>query len=384
MDRVELAYLRHLLSLDHPIFGLARTRLGYVLLDRAGMAQLLARLEGRTPWGAPDRLSKISRNLSEARRRCESDLRRLAMARCLPARLSHMLHRHLPAELTYFNVGHSNLTDRVLSAVSQATNTQVGVFIHDTIPLDYPIYQRPGTVDKFARMLKRVAVWADWIICNSHQTARDLERHLSADQFTAQTLVAHLGIDLSKPGMDWPKPPGFDLDRPYFVTLGTIEPRKNHALLLNLWQELAKDRMSPMPQLLICGARGWQNEAVFARLDTDPQMGVDIFELPGLHDEEVACALQSSAGLLFPSYAEGFGLPAVEAAALGVPVLCGNLPVFREFLYDFPFYAPIEQLYAWKVQIVEMVADRQAGRTKQPLAPPNWDTHFQNVLERMK
>ncbi|MDA0962790.1 MAG: glycosyltransferase family 1 protein, partial [Proteobacteria bacterium] len=82
-------------------------------------------------------------------RRAESDLRRLARARCLPARLGAMLARHLPPRSVYLNVGHTNLTDRVLSAVRGVEGARIVAMVHDTIPLDFPDLQRPGTVPDF-------------------------------------------------------------------------------------------------------------------------------------------------------------------------------------------------------------------------------------------
>lgn len=96
VDRVELAYLRHLLQEPQPLFGLVRSTLGYVLLDARGMRLLSTRLAGDQPWGAADRLSWFARKKGPHVQRAESDLRRFALARCTPQRLGWMLTRHLP------------------------------------------------------------------------------------------------------------------------------------------------------------------------------------------------------------------------------------------------------------------------------------------------
>ncbi|MBW4981090.1 glycosyltransferase family 4 protein [Mameliella sp. CS4] len=366
VDRVEFAYLTHLFQ-HGPLWGLVRSSLGYVLLDTRGCVALRDRIAAQN-WGAPDRLSRIKRGLDPIRMRAESDLRRLCVARCLPLRLGAMLRRHLPRGLTYVNTGHTNLTDRVLSAL-QGIDAPVTVFIHDTIPLDVPQYQRPGTVDRFRHFLNRAAR-ADLLVCNSHQTETDLARHLPAERLP-QTISAPLGLDLRTPT----QAPDGPWQAPYFVTLGTIEPRKNHALLLDLWEEI------PEAHLLICGSRGWENHAVFARLDARPPR---VHELPGLDDGQVAALLQGSAGMLFPSFAEGYGLPPVEAAALGVPLLLNNLPIYWEVLGDIPVYADVADKYLWRKEISRMAADHQAGRTRAEqaprFAPPTWAAHFKTVL----
>ncbi|WP_305967902.1 MULTISPECIES: glycosyltransferase family 1 protein [unclassified Mameliella] len=366
VDRVEFAYLTHLLR-HGPLWGLIRTSLGYALLDAQGCAALRDRIATGN-WGETDRLSRIKRGLDPMRARAESDLRRLCVARCLPLRLSAMLRRHLPRGITYVNTGHTNLTDRVLSAL-QGIDARVTVFIHDTIPLDVPQYQRPGTAHRFRLFLNRAAR-ADLLVCNSRRTEEELARHLPAQRLP-QTISAPLGLDLTEPT----QAPVGPWTSPYFVTLGTIEPRKNHALLLDLWKDM------PGAHLLICGSRGWENHAVFQRLDAHPPR---VHELPGLDDGQVGALLQGSAGLLFPSLAEGYGLPPVEAAALGVPLLLNNLPVYWEVLGDIPVYADVADHYLWLNEISRMAADHQAGRTravKAPrFAPPTWEAHFKTVL----
>lgn len=383
VDRVERAYLDHLLTLDAPLFGLVRTAYGFALLDRAGMQALRDRFAGRAGWGRADMLSRLRRGLPQARKQAEADVRRLAIARCLPARLGAMLRRHLPRAGVYMNVGHANLTDRVLAAVRHGAGARIAVMIHDTIPLDHPHYQRPEVVARFAPMLRRVRARADWIICNSGDTADDVRRHMSEWGPVPDRIIAHLGVDVPVPAHDWPYPAGFDPSRPWFVTIGTIEPRKNHGLLLDVWAALARDGAKPMPQLVICGSRGWMNDAVFARLDGDAAMGRDVFEVPGLSDAQIAAVLTGSLGLLFPSLAEGFGLPPAEAAALGVPVICNDLPVYHEILGDIPVYAKGDGIYPWIKGIEAALAANNTGRHVVEGVVPDWGDHFNTVLSKL-
>lgn len=380
VDRVERAYLDHLLTLDTPLFALVRTSYGFALLDRPGVEKLRARLIGAVPWGRADRLSRMRRGLPERRQRAEADVRRLAADRCLPVRLTRMLSRGLPTGAIYFNIGHSNLTDRVLTAVKLGAGGRVAVFVHDTIPVDYPAFQRAGVPERFGAMLRRVRARADWIICNSHQTGRDIARVMGAWGQVPPVIVAHLGVNRPNPAKAWPRPAGFDPARPHFVTVGTIEPRKNHGFLLDLWAGLVREGIRPVPQLLICGSRGWNNEAVFARLNSDPMMGRDVFEMPGLDDDALSGAMAASRGLLFPSHAEGYGLPAVEAAWLGIPVLCNDLAVFREILGDIPVYASTDDIYPWHQRIMAILADDRAGTVKRMTEGPHWAGHFNTVL----
>ncbi len=382
IDRVEFAYLKHVVDEATPAFGLVRSSLGYVLLDKAGMASLLDRFEGRTDWGSADLLSLSARKKSDHVRRAESALRKLCVARCLPSRLGRMLRSYLPEGVIYLNVGHSNLTDRTLWALRHDIPAHIVVFVHDTIPLDFPQHQRSGTPETFRAKLKRVQRFADQVIYNSADTQMRAEGYMRAWGDVPKGVVAPLGVTIAPPDPS-ALPFTIDAKTPYFVTVGTIEPRKNHKLLLDVWNSLS-DMMPPadIPKLYICGTRGWNNEEVFARLDALPENG-PVTELPGLSDGALSALLKGAKAMLFPSIAEGYGLPPIEAAALGTPVICLDLPVYREVLGDIPVYlkAPDRYLLTNLVQSlskglkVEQISEPSGGFT-----PPTWDDHFRLAL----
>jgi glycosyltransferase involved in cell wall biosynthesis len=375
VDRVEMAYLRRLVADDVPAFGLVRTSLGYVLFDRAGMGALAQRLDGVVSWSTPDLRSRLARGQTAVQRAAQTDVRKLAIARTLPRGLATMLRRHLPQGTTYLNTGHSNLTDRVLQA-AQGLGGRIGVFVHDVIPLEYPQYQRPETVEPFRAKMRRVQACADVIICNSADTLDRAGRLMAQWGPVPEGIVAHLGTDPSVPQPDL-LPDDLPPAGPYFVSVGTIEPRKNHALLLDVWDAMGAEA----PTLVICGARGWNNAAVFARLDS--RTDTRVIERAGLSDGAVAALLAGSCGLLFPSFAEGYGLPPVEAAALGVPVVANDLPVIREILGNIPVYVPADDRYLWEKTIKDMAEAGSQGREKSQFQAPGWSQHFNTVLRSL-
>ena len=372
VDRVELAYLARFLSDDAPCFGLARTAYGYLLLDRAGLQGLQDRIDGRSGWGPPDVLSRFLRGRSMAGKRAEADFRRLAIARATPWRLSRLLAK-LPAPCSYFNVGHSNLTTRALSGMN-AKGIDINVLVHDVIPLEYPQYQRPGTVKPFQDKLQRVQKWADRVIYNSADTQRRSEARMAEWGAVPNGIVAHLGTVTPQSDLS-ALPVGLPPEGPYFVTVGTIEPRKNHAFLLDIWDALGADA----PLLLICGTRGWNNEALFARLDS---LGPDsrVRELPDLSDAALGALVQNAAGALFPSLAEGFGLPPLEALMLETRVLCNDLEVLHEFLSDKPVYASVSDQYQWLRVIKKWASAPEIDDTLTGFKGPTWQNHFNSVL----
>ncbi len=182
--------------------------------------------------------------------------------------------------------------------------------------------------------------------------------------------------------------PKRDPDQPArFVMLGTIEPRKNHDLMLNVWEGfVATPPAVGIPRLTIVGSRGWAGAQVFERLDALKATG-HVEEIADASDEEAADILAGASGLLFPSAAEGFGLPALEATLQGIPCLCTPLDVFEEVLGEIPVYLAAGEDHRWRDNIIRlMLASEQKNEqaridtqvSKQGL--PNWENHFKNVL----
>ncbi|MCX7558309.1 glycosyltransferase family 1 protein [Sulfitobacter sp. F26204] len=373
VDRVERAYLDHFINEEIPAFGLMRTALGYVLLDQEGLIAFQQRLNGDLEWGPVDALSRFSKGRDQALMQAESDVRRQALARCLPMRLRRMLQRQLPAGFAYYNTGHSNLTERVLNSVKYASGT-IDVLIHDVIPLEYPEYQTPNTVDPFRDKMKRVQRLADRVIYNSQDTRCRTENVMRNWGKVPAGIVAHLGTIV--PDADPATIPSeMQPTSPYFITVGTIEPRKNHVFLLDLWERLGPDA----PLLLICGSRGWNNKVVFDRLD-GLQKNARVREIAGLDDGALAALVQGSAGLLFPSHAEGFGLPPIEALLLGTRVLCNDLTVLREILGEQANFAPVSEPELWLKTIQSWKNAPPTANKDTNFVGPNWTDHFKTVL----
>jgi len=173
------------------------------------------------------------------------------------------------------------------------------------------------------------------------------------------------------------------------VMLGTLEARKNHLLMLRLWQRLVATDPAMAPRLLLIGRRGWENQAVFNLLDRCPELRGHVRECPGLNDAQVQALLRGARALLNPSFAEGYGLPVAEALALGVPVLASDLPAHREVAGTAAeFLDPLDGP-AWLQAILDYAQPQSkrrsaARRALRRFRPPQWQTHFEQVLDRLR
>jgi len=384
VDRVESAYLAHFPTLPHPVFGLVRSKLGFLLLNHQAMSAFQRLVTAQTPLPPADLLSRLSRMRQPLLARAETAVRRLALVRCRPQTLSQTLRQILPDGFTYFNTGHANLNPKTLTAIKSGGATHMRFLVHDTIPLDHPEFTRPDTIASFDKKMAAIAAHADTVIHTAQTTRAATERHFARHGRIPPGLVAPLGITALKPSAVPPRP------HPYFVTLGTIEPRKNHAFLLDIWEAMHRTLpLQNIPHLLILGRRGWSNEPVFDRLNTLPFRNQTLFELPNLPDDTVANLLAHARGLLFPSHVEGYGLPPLEAASLGTAVIVPPLAIYHETLGNYPVYATLNDSYSWMETIIRLADDQkeqgQAGQVQKSASEnmvkiPQWDTHFKIAL----
>jgi len=281
----------------------------------------------------------------------------------------------------YLNLGHTGLdSDGFRKWVGKAAVRPV-YFVHDLIPLTDPEFCRAGEADRHRARMRTVLSTAAGIIGNSEATLDELARFASAESLPCPpALAAWLGWTPIEPSPSRSPAPG----RPTFVTLGTIEARKNHLLLLNIWKGLVARMGADAPRLLIIGQRGWEAEQVFNILDRDAALRDHLIELNHCADRELANHLDSARALVFPSKAEGYGLPLIEALALGVPVIASDLPVFREIGQGVPLLLDPADETSWEAAIFDFAQPKSAARAAQlqrlaGFRPPTWDDHFQRV-----
>ncbi|SFA47017.1 Glycosyltransferase involved in cell wall bisynthesis [Paracoccus halophilus] len=376
IDRVEAEWLAHLQCRPHLL--LCRVPRGQLLLPPRAGAEILrwSRGEGLADLPPPALLERL-RGARDPRARARAALRGMALARL--GRDAGGLARHLrghPQPASYVNVGHANLLPGLWDNLRDLRRI---VLIHDTIPLDHPEFTRAGQSAKFRARFAAAVGRADLILTISQATRDDVLRWRKTLGLpdAAPVEAVPIGTRLAAASGD----PGIDTHGPFFVTLGTIEPRKNHALLLDAWQELGR-RLPPdrMPRLYIIGRRGWENHEVFSRLDRMPADG-PVRELADLDDGAVAHLLLRSHGLLMPSRAEGFGLPLTEAAGRGIAVLSAPLPAARELLGDYARYLSPDAPGDWADAVADLA--KGAPQRSQPLAVRDWPGYFRDIGARL-
>ena len=279
-----------------------------------------------------------------------------------------------------FNTSHTGLESPNYAWLLRRMGTRTIVVIHDLIPITHPEYCRLGEYEThIVRMRCAVRVGAG-LVANSQHTLADLQAFCQKQDLTCPPAIAAL----LAPGLPDIAPGGRPMAAPYFVVLSTIEPRKNHWMLLQLWRRLVETMGSSAPNLVVIGKRGWECENVVDLLERCiPLRGV-VIEKTACSDAELITLLHHSRALLFPSFAEGYGLPVTEALSLGVPVIASELPVFRETIDDVPDYADPLDGKRWEALIRDYTQPESALRTAQigrmkQFRQTTWAQHFEQV-----
>lgn len=276
----------------------------------------------------------------------------------------------------YLNVSHTDYDlDRHLGWV-QRSGVRPVYLVHDLIPIEHPHWTTPHKTRRHAGRVRSALAAASGIIANSHATARALRSYAQDHGLAAPPI---LGAPLGMPEL--PRAPrSFGSPRPTFVCVGTIERRKNHMLLLDVWQQLIARHGEAAPQLVLIGRWGTGSAEVRRRYRADPQLHRFVTIHSDCPDAEITRHLRGACALLAPSRAEGFGLPLVEALGLGVPVIASDLAAFREVGAGVPTFLDPARPEAWLTAIREFAANgaerrRQLAALKAYRAP-GWADHF--------
>ncbi len=223
---------------------------------------------------------------------------------------------------------------------------RIHFLVHDILPVLRPEFFPPGADREFGAWLQAVGGAADVLVCISAAVAEETRAWLHS-QDPGRPLpgfaVLHHGADINASQPSTGLAPDAETvladiaSAPSFLMVGTVEPRKGHAQALDAFEQLWAQGEDV--RLVIVGHEGWKGlpdgsrrtiPAIVKRLRNHPELGKRLFWLQGISDEYLDRVYAAGACLLFASEGEGFGLPLIEAARHGVPLLARDLPVFRE------------------------------------------------------
>jgi glycosyltransferase involved in cell wall biosynthesis len=197
-----------------------------------------------------------------------------------------------------------------------------------------PQFHSRENIEVWLAVFDRIREWADVVITYSEHTRKHVPdmlgipvekvwaiplaaaaefRPLSAQQI--DPVLQHLGLVRGR----------------YILSVGTLEPRKNHVLILRAFRLLKNRGAVQGHRLVFAGSRGWLEDSIF---DTIRQLGLEEDVLLTGHTEHLTVLYNGAAIMVYPSFYEGFGLPPLEAMACGTPVITSNVAALPEVVGD--------------------------------------------------
>ncbi|GLQ49251.1 glycosyltransferase [Dyella flava] len=233
-----------------------------------------------------------------------------------------------------------------LLAAWRARGVRIVFTVYDLLPVLRPQWFPAEIAPMHARWLACIGRYADALIGISKSVVNDLHQwfELHPPQRKESLALGYFypGSDLmaTRPSAGLPADANELLgrlrDRPVFLMVGTVEPRKGHAMVLDAFERLWTEGSAAC--LVIVGRLGWMSDALAARLRALAARESRLVWLENASDEYLEALYGVVRALIASSEAEGFGLPLLEAAHRGVPVIARDIPVFREVASAFAQY----------------------------------------------
>ena len=353
VDRVSLAYVRHYGGNAHAVLA---GRGHHIVMSRRASSQIFDAIQRHYEADRPVGKRELARIL-------------LPGLRFRMASGGVLLHTsHSGAEFSrYFES-------------LKVRGVHVVFMVHDLIPLTHAEYCRVGTAQIHDQRIRSALSTSSAVIANSQTTLDDMFRYAARHQLNMPRCIASRLAPGTQTDGDTSRP----MLEPYFVMVGTIEPRKNHWLIFHVWRRIAESLVEDAPRLVVIGRQGWKCGNALDMLEDCVALRHLVIWQSDCSDYMLGTWLKHAKALLFPSFTEGYGMPVAEALACGVPVIASDLAALREYAGDVPDYLDPLDGPAWHARILAYINDDSPERAQQlaritGFRAPTWEEHFEQV-----
>lgn len=254
--------------------------------------------------------------------------------------------------------------------VPPLTSGRSVVTIHDVSFLRMPETTEEGNLRYLRSRIADTVKSADAIVAVSDFSAREVVELLDADPRKVHSIHQGISERFTPPGEDDVRKvrESYGLERPYLLTVGTLEPRKNHVFLMDVFERM-KDFDG---DLVIVGAMGWKCEPILERMRSS-SCASRIRYLEYVPEDRL-CGLYGGAEVfLFPSLYEGFGFPPLEAMACGTQVISSPGGSLREVLAEGALLVEPGDADEWAARVSGAIGDNsQSERGRQQASKYTW------------
>lgn len=257
--------------------------------------------------------------------------------------------------------------------------------LYDLIPFFHPETVLQHTLASYCTWWNKVPENVDSVICISESVKKEFlewqdSMPLSKKIAEDKTNFFHLGAELKSNDVMLKV---LFLSTPYFIVVGSFEPRKNLQMVLNAFEILWANGL--VINLVIVYSHTWKSEDLLSKMKGHSELGQRLFLINDASDRDLVMLYIRANALIMASIAEGFGLPVVEALKLGVKVICSDISIFREVAGEHASYFSLNSETSLSDKIIQL-----SSQVINPISPPSplvnwitWQESTRQLLERV-
>lgn len=288
--------------------------------------------------------------------------------------------------------------DPLLFVALRKQGAKVFILVHDILPITHAKFYQTPWRERFADNLLAVIGIADGMIAVSRYTADCVKTFAAENNVRLQHIdVLHNGFDhliededlrryieqgRHRPSFARKRTYDFFLTNQPYIMVGSIEPKKGHVPVIKSFEALWRRGLDR--KLVLVGRRGWMEEKVVDQIERSEFFGDKLFWFDNMDDMDLYCAYTHSRALIFSSYAEGFGIPMIEASMSKLPLVCYDTDITREVAGTFGlFYSDFE---GFRDHIASLEDDETRDRLKADLdgfSWPSWEETGRRLFDRL-
>lgn len=399
VERIDFGYISHLFeSWPGECFGVVPTPWGIRYYPRdmvlSGRDRLAAIWHEVMPASDDPRLAELARRYAEpAEMPPMPPMRRNRFTPSGIARAFRLFFgggvklgrpvRKLPQGAIFMDVGHDGLAYPYLTRwLEDRPDIRPVFMLHDAIPLEFPEFVTPDSVKVHHRIVDNAARRARALIVPTNAVRMSvLEALAQRGAAGVPVHAATLPIETLF-ARDIAPAPGFET-HPYFLALGAVEPRKNQQLLVDVWRDLVLRHGEAAPRLILAGRPEYTAEPLINEIRRSRVLRRHVYLASGLSSPALARLIAGARAVLMPSFAEGFGLPPIEAMAMGTPAILSDIAAHRDAAGAFGQFIEPTDGPGWRRAVEELTfvagAAEAARQRIAAFRPKDWASYMAEV-----
>jgi glycosyltransferase involved in cell wall biosynthesis len=251
-----------------------------------------------------------------------------------------------------------------LLGILRQKNTNVTAFVHDLIQIANPEFVEEGATKEFRRGLIDVLQMCNYVLTSSHFVAEEVRRYLK-DRMNFQLPVISIPLATELQAKNCKNNlinREFQelVKEEYILVVSTLEIRKNHIYLIKIWERLIREFDGNVPNLIFVGKWGWAISDLKEYLSRSDFLGGRLYIYNAISDSDLEFLYKNCLFTIYPSFAEGWGLPIGESLWYGKPCIASNTTAMPEVGGQFCKYLdPFDVEDGYRV-ISSVLADRPA------------------------